>query len=57
MDDVNATEGGSTENLWLISTGKVAVLTIFKPFAESIADEKRPIISKVDCNLDRKSVV
>lgn len=50
MDDVNATGGWSTEDLRLIRDGKVAVLTMFKHFAESNPDEKWPIISKVDCN-------
>lgn len=40
MDDVNAREGWSTEDLWLISAGKVDVMPIFKYFAESIPDEK-----------------
>jgi len=40
MHDVNATEGCSIEDLWLISAGKVAVLTVFKHFAQSTSDEK-----------------
>lgn len=40
MDDINATEGWSTEDLWLISAGKVTVLTMFKHFAESTPGDK-----------------
>lgn len=50
MDDVNATERWSTEDLWLISAGKVAVLTMFKHFAGLTPGDKWPITSKVNCN-------
>lgn len=50
MDDINATEGWSTEDLWLISAGKVTVLTMFKHFAESTPGDKWPITSEVNCN-------